>query len=195
MRSIIFLLIILVLIAGCAEATKKQVITGKAAYNVDYKYTNEIVAEDNEIKALAKWITTGCSSDTCRVYEIYKYVIENFDYSPDTGENIQSVRQTLDSKEGDCEDLTILLISLLENSGIKSFFVLADSHAYALACEIDKEELINYVSNDITYYDAFGYNNCIVLDPSVKAYAGYDVNLEEEKIAIDPVSEELVVLE
>ena len=42
---------------------------------------------------------------------------------------------------GDCEDLTILLNSYLENLGIETYLVLTDNHAYTLACDIDPKKL------------------------------------------------------
>jgi hypothetical protein len=49
-------------------------------------------------------------------------------------------------KGGDCEDLTIFLCSILENLGIRTYFVITDDHTYCLASSIDSEKLWNYTS-------------------------------------------------
>jgi len=87
----------------------------------------------------------------CQVNKIYRYVVENFDYysDPRSREFIQSPSETMNIKGGDCEDLTILLMSLLENIGIKTYLVLTEDHAYCLACDIDTEDLWQYVEESI----------------------------------------------
>ena len=52
-------------------------------------------------------------------------------------------------KGGDCEDLTILLSSHLENLGIKTYLVLTETHAYCLACGVDTEDLWQYIQESI----------------------------------------------
>ena len=46
---------------------------------------------------------------------------------------------------GDCEDLTILLNSLLENIGIVTYLVLTDTHAYSLAYDVDPDGFWPYI--------------------------------------------------
>jgi hypothetical protein len=48
-------------------------------------------------------------------------------------------------KGGDCEDLAIFLISLLENIGIKTYLVLTDTHAYCLVYDVDTDVLRSYI--------------------------------------------------
>jgi hypothetical protein len=79
--------------------------------------------------------------------QIYRHIVENYQYisDPEDEEVIQSPFETIQIKGGDCEDLTILLISLLENIGINSYLVLTDTHAYALAVDINPDSLLPYV--------------------------------------------------
>jgi transglutaminase-like putative cysteine protease len=47
---------------------------------------------------------------------------------------VKSPQQTLDAAAGDCEDKSILLISLLETLGHHTYMVFGYKHAYALDC-------------------------------------------------------------
>src|SRR5262249_12385107 len=53
---------------------------------------------------------------------------------PRGGEYIKSPQETLAAMAGDCEDKSILLISLLESIGHHTFMVFTTNHAYALDC-------------------------------------------------------------
>ena len=81
-------------------------------------YTNKIVFDDINLRTQAASIVSGCPSGDkeCQINKLYRYVIENYDYysDPRSGEFIQSPSETMKVKGGDCEDLTILLNSLLE---------------------------------------------------------------------------------
>lgn len=116
-------------------------------------YIEKIVYEDIELRSLASSITKGCSSGNkeCQLNKIYRYVVENYDYysDPRNREFIQSPADTLKVKGGDCEDLTILMSSLLENLGFKTYLVLTDNHAYALACGVDTNHLWKYIEEGI----------------------------------------------
>lgn len=116
-------------------------------------YLKKIVTEDIELRSLAASITKGCPSGNkeCQLNKIYRYVVDNYDYysDPRNNEFIQSPKDTLRIKGGDCEDLTILLSSLLENLGFKTYLVLTDNHAYALACDVNTDELWEYIEQSI----------------------------------------------
>jgi hypothetical protein len=74
---------------------------------------------------------------------IYRYIGDNYNYysDPRTSEFIQYPNETMKLLGGDCEDLTILMESLLESIGIKTYFVFTEDHAYLLACGIDVNKL------------------------------------------------------
>jgi len=123
-------------------------------------YLKEIILEDEDLRTLSASIVKDCPSGNknCYVNAIYRYVVENYNYynDPRTHEYIQPVTSTINIGGGDCEDLTILLNSLLENLGIKTYLVLADNHAYSLACGINSEKLRSYIDNSLI--DTFSDN-------------------------------------
>lgn len=123
-------------------------------------YIAPIVFDDIILRSKASSIVRLCSSNDkeCYVNEIYRYLVENYHYfsDPRNGEFIQDPYETISVMGGDCEDLMILLNSLLENLGIKTYVILTGNHAYSLACDVNtsllqeyaKESLIQQVSQD-----------------------------------------------
>ncbi len=160
----IVLIISTVFISGCLQeesATKAPATTEPPETNVISDpvvqradpYISKIVFDDINLRTQAASIVSGCPSGDkeCQVNKLYRYVIENYDYysDPRSREFIQSPSETMKVKGGDCEDLTILLSSLLENLGIKTYLVLTETHAYSLACDVDTEDLWQYIQESI----------------------------------------------
>ncbi|NOZ77538.1 MAG: transglutaminase domain-containing protein, partial [Euryarchaeota archaeon] len=82
----------------------------------------------------------------CQVNAVFRYIVENFKYysDPRRDEFVQTPSETERIRGGDCEDLTILLNTYLENLGIETYVVLTDTHAYSLACGVDTQKLFEY---------------------------------------------------
>lgn len=116
-------------------------------------YLAQIDVDDDSLRQYALLIIKDCPTDdiACQVHTIYRHVVENYPYiaDPEGEEIIQSAHETIARKGGDCEDLSILLISLLQNIGITSYLVLTDTHAYALAFDIDSHSLWPYIEESL----------------------------------------------
>jgi transglutaminase-like putative cysteine protease len=116
-------------------------------------YINKIIYEDENITDYALSIIKNCSTNNkeCQITAIYRHIVENYEYVSDPGDKelIRTPFETINLKGGDCEDLSILLNSLLESIGIKTFLVLTDSHAYSLAYDVDINNLWNYVEQSL----------------------------------------------
>jgi hypothetical protein len=116
-------------------------------------YLEKVVLNDLKLREIASDIIKNCDSGdkNCQIIKVYNYITKNFNYysDPRDQELIQSPSETLQIKGGDCEDLTILTISLLENIGIKTYIVFTENHAYALACGIEKNTINNYLYKDL----------------------------------------------
>jgi len=185
-------------------------------------YLREIVVGDLQLRKKASAIVWDCPSadKECQVNEIFRHVVENYKYygDPRRGEFVQSVSDTKEVKGGDCEDLTILLNSLLENIGIKTYLVLTADHAYSLACGLDidrlQEEILESFRIRQEFYNGIYYPRftkvdittvhyeiddevCVILDSTIGplGYPGYDTQILGYKVAIDPVTRKRVVLE
>ena len=109
---------------------------------------------------------------------------------------IQSTDETIQLGGGDCEDLTILLNSLLENIGIKTYMVVSEEHVYSLACGLNNQS-IDVSSNGVMKWFTVNKEQCVVLDASAgqESYVGNEPYMGGNKIAIDPVSNEYFLLD
>lgn len=145
----------LILISGCTILETTPIYTEKEPKGLDPRvtkaepYLSEVVYDDIELRSFASLIAGDCSSGNkeCQINSIYRYIVTDFKYYSDTRarESIQSPYDTIQVKGGDCEDLSIVLNSLLENLGVKTYLVLTDSHAYSLACGVDISRLQNEI--------------------------------------------------
>jgi hypothetical protein len=100
-----------------------------------------MVPVSTELRALAfsKIHTCPPGDHSCALVRLYCYVQQDIGYvsDPVAREHIQSPDTTLTVGAGDCEDLSILLASLLENVGIPTYLTFTRHHAYVLACGVD----------------------------------------------------------
>jgi hypothetical protein len=55
--------------------------------------------------------------------------------------SLQTPQQTISSKQGTCEDLSILLCSLLSNAGLTSYLAFTDKHVYAMVSGVNADDL------------------------------------------------------
>ena len=155
-------------------------------------YASMVITEDKELKALAKSLTTDCgpADNTCQFYQIYKYIM-TYDYFPDPSENIiTGAGLTIEKKGGDCEDLTILMISLLENLNIRTYMALQPDHAYLYVCWLDREYLHKMITRERAFR-SYQFNlehiteiningeRCIPVDPSSRGELPYPGQAEE----------------
>ena len=108
----------------------------------------KVCVPNRYLRLKAGKIVKDCPSDDreCMVNAIYRYIVDNYRYRPDPRPDnfIQSPFTTMRMGGGDCEDLSILLVSLLENIGIRTYLVLIPGHMFALACDLDLERLTAY---------------------------------------------------
>ena len=116
-------------------------------------YLKKIDVDNETLRDYAYSVIQNVQTEekACVLNQIYRHIVENYQYisDPEDEEVIQSPIETIQRKGGDCEDLTILLISLLENIGMDSYLVLTDSHAYALAVDIHPDSLWPYVEDSL----------------------------------------------
>lgn len=159
------------------------------------QYTEKILFEDIQLRKYAVNIAANCSSgdQECETFDIYSYVVKNYKYyaDPRFRNLIQSVNETMDLKGGNCADLTILLNSLLENMGIKTYMVVTENHAYSLACNLDKQKLSNEALSENKPMKWYNVSNeeCVVLDASAgqTSNVGYEPYKGGNKTAIDSI--------
>ncbi len=138
-------------------------------------YIEKIVVDDAELRELATAIVQGYPDKEGKVNAVYRYIVENLTYiaDPEDGESIQSPSETLDVEGGDCEDLTILACSLLENIEIRTYLVLTESHAYALVSGINPDNLRSYVNKSLEEQYIEDHDMVSAIDEAFELRAGY----------------------
>jgi len=103
------------------------------------------------MKRYADEITKSCNDNECRASEIYWWITENIEYIPDPGdeEQIQSPEETLRRRGGDCEDISILMTSLLISMGIDANPIFVEEHTLLLVCGLEpdgiRREIAKYI--------------------------------------------------
>lgn len=160
------------------------------------QYYKKILFEDIQLRKYDASIVVNCLSGDkeCQATKIYSYVVKNYKYydDPRFRDFIQSVNETMGLKGGDCEDLTILLNSLLENIGIKTYLVVTEDHVYSLVCNLNKDRLssISFNSTAVMKWYNVDDEQCIVLDASAgpNSYIGFEPYKGSNKTAIDSVN-------
>jgi transglutaminase-like putative cysteine protease len=161
-----------------AKDRKEVEVSGAATI---FAYSHMVITNDAQLRDMAENIAAGCKTNACVLYRIYLYIMNNYEYIPDPdGTNIISgINITMRRKGGDCEDLTFLLASLLENMGIPTELAAQPDHVYLYACEIDRNQLLNNIRWDKRFYgyainadDIFETEidgkMCIPVDPSLR---------------------------
>jgi hypothetical protein len=204
MKLRIFLVVALIVVISVSAYKLRADLT--AAFIKDYKeaelkggaspetYAKMIVVKDPEIRSMAESITERCApwDKACMLYFVYMYMIDNYQYIDDLDGNVISgVNITIRKKGGDCEDLSILLASLLENLEIFTILAVQVDHVFVYACGVSRDEIyetiikrdarfreLRFRPEDISLYDIDGFK-CIPLDPSNRwefAYPGLYVS-------------------
>lgn len=124
------------------------------SYSNYVEYLHKVDHRNKEINLLASKLTKPCKNGdhVCEVSLILRFVTDEISYrnDPRGRDFIKSPLETIRSRAGDCEAKTILLISLLETLGRRTYMVFKKDHTYAFVCFDTKiEEYIKkYVSRN-----------------------------------------------
>lgn len=140
----IIILLIVPMFSGCTQLEDAMNFFDPVLRRAE-PYISKVKFDDPNLRDEALRIIQEANATDKEGYitAIYRYIVENYQYisDPEDEELIRSPKQTMNIHGGDCEDLSILLMSLLENIGIKTYLVLTEKHAYALAYDVDINNL------------------------------------------------------
>jgi len=95
----------------------------------DGTYINS-TAQNQELSTLATQLTKNCHNKKCQVQSILNYVT-NIPYKINNFK-AHSPQKTIQANFGDCDDKSNLLISLLHELSIESYFVLVPEHIFVI---------------------------------------------------------------
>lgn len=179
----IFFILLLLLLLGCQNEDYSQTISMKEVMPASKydPYVGKIIVENIQLREKAASIVSECSygDKECQLNKIYRYVVGNYKYygDPRSNEFVQTPFETLNVLGGDCEDLAILTISLLENIGINTYLGLSKDHAFALGCGMNITKLQGEVVSSMNREET-------VVDEkiSIGAYSGVYYGGDGEKV-------------
>lgn len=99
-------------------------------------YLNKVDYRDEQINILATREVVGTGDDELlKTKALLDFVSNEIHYVSDPNDGMEFTKDpitTIISGGGDCEDQTLLLCSLLESVGIKTFIAFTDDHVFAL---------------------------------------------------------------
>ncbi|MCK4971268.1 MAG: hypothetical protein KAS77_12085, partial [Thermoplasmata archaeon] len=174
-------------------------VSGYPQYKNDkdiYRKVNDLIQPgDHRVADLANEVTVGLG-DTYNVYwiaSLFEWALTNLEYKSDPSDDDiwAPAGETCDSKEGDCEDYSILLASVIEHWGGNSRFYIISGHAFAAAYVGGPSMDTLAVANTLNKFygtsaryswfkDDMGY--WLILDGTSSQYAG---GLPYNGVAID----------
>ena len=194
--SLFIILLLLTIPTGCIDLDDPLSFFDKELRRAQ-PYLDEILFDDDVLRNHALEICHGQSltNKEAIITTLYRYIVEEYTYIPDPEgtELIRSPYETITLKGGDCEDLSILLMSLLENLDIKTYLVLTEDHAYALAYDVNiqslwpyvEQALINQVEKDSGEQLKQTYENSFTLNRHQNWYYGGDGEPLAESESVD----------
>jgi hypothetical protein len=137
--------------------------------NTTEPYLLKLDIQDTELLSYANTILTGCDASNmeCVVNALYRDVLTNYTSipAPMNVDTLQTPHETIERKEGTCEDLSILLCSLLSNIGLTSYLVFTTTHVYAMVADVNTDDLWNVAEQSL-----IGHVENIFGEPIMQSY-------------------------
>jgi hypothetical protein len=151
-------------------------------------YIQKVVVDGSELYAYAYSLIDDfdASSRETRVNALYRDILKNYTCVPAPlgSAPLQTPQETIQKKQGTCEDLSILLCSLLFTIGMPSYLVFTDDHVYALAYDVNTDMLWTVAEQSLIHQveEIFGepmyqpIAQSIMLPPAGLLYIGDNAN-------------------
>jgi hypothetical protein len=126
-----------------------QTIDGDVLWEHEYDvvggYLKAFTLDDPYLRGYAKGLTSSCDEGdtTCKVVATYENVTKGFRHYPKDKESfyIQAPKKTILLEGGEYDDLNVLLITLLANSGVDVYIVSTKAATYGMACGVDDQSV------------------------------------------------------
>jgi hypothetical protein len=145
---------------GPVQDVKNLILTGNYM-----GYLSKIEYRNPAVNLKASHLVRGTGDDELlKTERIFAFVSREIEYISDPLDGIEypkAATHTLAAGSGDCEDQTLLLCSLLETVGVKSYMVFTDEHVFAVV-QFQKR----YPDFDVQPYLFIDSLPCYALDPS-----------------------------
>ena len=128
-------------------------------------YLSQVDYKDPQLNIFATRLVKHCDDDLLKkTRTILNFVSNNIHYVSDPEDGLEYAKDplsTLISSGGDCEDQTLLLCSLLETVGVRTYIAFTDDHVFALVPLPDRWTEIESIPHGYIHDEP-----CYALDPS-----------------------------
>lgn len=170
------------------DSTRWEQPSSDAFLKTAEPFLDKLNLDSSELRSYANTILTGCdaSNSECFVNALYRDVLMNYTCTaaPLNNQTLQTPQQTIQKRQGTCEDLSILLCSLLSNIGMSSSLVFTNNHVYAMVSDVNADELWDVAEQSLVHHveDVFGepitqsYQQTYTLPLQGMLYAGGEEN-------------------
>jgi hypothetical protein len=130
-----------------SDPTRWERPSSDAFLEMAQPFLDKLDLDDSGLRTYANTILSGCdaSNTECFVNAVYRDVLTNYTCltTPMNNATLQTPQETIAKKKGTCEDLSILLCSLLSSIGLNSYLVFTTTHVYAMVSDVDSNDLWN----------------------------------------------------
>jgi hypothetical protein len=137
------------------DPTRWEKPPSDAFLNTAEPFLLKLDLQDSELQSYANTILTGydASNTECFVNAVYRDVLMNYTClaAPKNNTTLQTPQETIQKKQGTCEDLSILLCSLLSNIGLTSYLVFTNTHVYAMVSDANADDLWNVAEQSLIH--------------------------------------------
>lgn len=137
------------------DPTRWERPSSDAFLNTAEPFLEKLDLDDSEVRSYATTILTGCdaSNTECFVNALYRDVLMNYTClnTPLNNQTLQTPQETIERKQGTCEDLSLLLCSLLSNIGLTSYLVFTNTHVYAMVSDVNSDDLWNVAEQSLIH--------------------------------------------
>lgn len=142
----------------------------KRAITVDMHlpYLQAVDPANKDLNVLAGQLVQACprGDKACEADSIVRHVSSTIRYVSDPrvrGDYIKAPQHTLQAGAGDCEDVTILVSSLLETVGVQTYFAFEPRHVYPVACF---EEALPFQFVEMKAFSRATGKRCYAMEPT-----------------------------
>jgi hypothetical protein len=140
-------------VIGFGPIDQFRKLTGMARYG---PYLDAVNDRDPAVTSIAAEVTRGCEGydDVCVAKRVVAHVTSTMEYRRDPvsagteGDYVRPPRQTLEERAGDCDDLTVVTISLASAVGVPGYMAFEPGHVYPILCPESGDALPNAIMID-----------------------------------------------
>lgn len=101
-------------------------------------------SNSKEFLIIAENLSKGCSTNTCKSKKIYNYITQNFVYEVGSDMNPMDIWR---DKSGDCDELSLLYLTLLREINIDSYTQCNSNHCWNIIHTDEKTIVVDLVNS------------------------------------------------